>query len=119
VEKPETFATAIRIGNPASWQGAVAARDESGGLIDSVTDEEITSAYRFIAEREGVFAEPASVAPVAGVIALAKKGFFKEGSRIVITLTGSGLKDPDFALSFEDPVFKVSSTLEAVKEAIR
>ena len=118
VEKPETLATAIRIGNPASWQGAVAARDESGGLIDSVTDEEITKAYRFVAEREGVFAEPASCAPVAGVINLAKKGFFKEGSRIVITLTGAGLKDPDFALSFADPVFKVPSTLDAVKEVI-
>jgi threonine synthase len=119
VEKPETLATAIRIGNPASWQGAVAARDESGGLIDMVTDEEITKAYRFIAEREGVFAEPASCAPVAGVMNLAKKGFFKEGSRIVITLTGAGLKDPDFALSFEDPVTKVKSTLDAVKEVIR
>jgi len=119
VEKPETIATAIRIGNPASWQGAVAARDESGGLIDKVTDEEITKAYRFIAEREGVFAEPACAAPVAGVINLAKRGFFKEGSRIVITLTGAGLKDPDFALSFEDPVWKVKSTLDAVKEVIR
>jgi len=119
VEKPETIATAIRIGNPASWKSAVAARDESGGLIDMVTDEEITKAYRFIAEREGVFAEPACAAPVAGVINLAKKGFFKEGSRIVITLTGAGLKDPDFALSFEDPVFKVKSTLDAVKEVIR
>jgi threonine synthase len=119
VEKPETIATAIRIGNPASWKGAVAARDESGGLIDMVTDEEITKAYRFIAEREGVFAEPACAAPVAGVIKLAKKGFFKEGSRIVITLTGAGLKDPDFALSFEDPVYKVKSTLDAVKEVIR
>ncbi|HRY85529.1 MAG TPA: threonine synthase, partial [Candidatus Omnitrophota bacterium] len=87
VEKPETIATAIRIGNPASWQGAVNARDESGGLIDMVTDEEITKAYRFIAEREGVFAEPACAAPVAGVIKLAQKKFFKEGTRIVITLT--------------------------------
>ncbi|HOW87514.1 MAG TPA: threonine synthase [Candidatus Omnitrophota bacterium] len=119
VEKPETIATAIRIGNPASWQGAVNARDESGGLIDMVTDEEITKAYRFIAEREGVFAEPACAAPVAGVIKLAQKKFFKEGTRIVITLTGAGLKDPDFALSFDDPVFKVKSTLEAVKEVIR
>ena len=118
VEKPETLATAIRIGNPASWQGAVTAREESGGLIDSVTDEEITQAYRFVAEREGVFAEPASCAPVAGVMRLAQKGFFKEGTRVVITLTGAGLKDPDFALSFEDPVFKVKSTLEAVKEVI-
>ena len=118
VEKPETLATAIRIGNPASWQGAVAARDESGGLIDSVTDEEITKAYRFIAEREGVFAEPASAAGVAGVIKLAKKKFFKDGTRLVITLTGSGLKDPDFALSFEDPIYTIEPNLNAVKEAI-
>ena len=118
VEKPETLATAIRIGNPASWKGATDARDESGGLIDAVTDEEITRAYRFIAEREGVFAEPASAAGVAGVINLAKKNFFKEGTRIVITLTGSGLKDPDFALSFEDPIYKVKSTVKAVKEVI-
>ncbi len=119
VEKPETIATAIRIGNPASWQGAVNARDESEGLIDKVTDEEITKEYRFMAEREGVFAEPASCASVAGVIHLAKKGFFKQGSRIVNTLTGAGLKDPDFALSFEDPIIKVKSNLDAVKEVIR
>ncbi len=116
VEKPETLATAIRIGNPASWQSAVAARDDSGGLIDAVTDEEITRAYRFIAERDGVFAEPASAAAVAGVVKLARKGFFKGGARLVITLTGAGLKDPDFALSFEDPIFKVKATVEAVKE---
>ncbi len=121
VEKPETIATAIRIGNPASWTGAIAARDESGGMIDSVTDEEITLAYKFMAEREGVFAEPASVAPVAGIIKLAKtnKDFFKEGSRIVITLTGSGLKDPDFALSFNDPFSKIPSTIDALKEIVR
>ncbi|OQA57767.1 MAG: Threonine synthase [Candidatus Omnitrophica bacterium ADurb.Bin277] len=118
VAKPETIATAIRIGNPASWQGAVAARDESGGLIDMVTDEEITKAYRFLAEREGVFAEPASAAPVAGVIRLAQRNYFKEGSRIVITLTGAGLKDPDFALSFNDPVYTIEADLDAVKEAV-
>jgi len=118
VEKPETLATAIRIGNPASWKSATDARDESGGLIEAVTDEEITRAYRFIAERDGVFAEPASAAGVAGVIKLAQKSFFKEGTRIVITLTGSGLKDPDFALSFEDPIFKVKATVKAVEEVI-
>ncbi len=107
VEKPETIATAIRIGNPASWKGATAARDESGGLIDMVTDEEMTWAYRFIAEREGVFAEPASAASVAGVVKLAKKNYFKPGTRIVCTLTGSGLKDPDFALSFDDKIESV------------
>ena len=118
VEKPETIATAIRIGNPASWKGAVAARDESGGLIESVTDQEITQAYRFIAEREGVFAEPASAAAVAGVAKLAKRNYFRENARIVITLTGSGLKDPDFALSFDDKMELVEPKLEAVREVI-
>lgn len=118
VEKPETIATAIRIGNPASWEGAIAARDESGGLIESVTDEEITEAYRFIAEREGVFAEPASAAAVAGVINLARRDYFEEGTRVVITLTGSGLKDPDFALSFNDNMAAVDPTYEAVRKVI-
>lgn len=120
VEKPETIATAIRIGNPASWKGAVAARDESGGLIDSVTDEEISWAYRFIAESEGVFAEPASAASVAGVVKLAKKKYFKdvEETRIVCTLTGSGLKDPDYALSFDDRPELVEPRMEAVMKAI-
>ncbi len=118
VAKPETIATAIRIGNPASWQGAVAARDESGGLIEAVSDAEITQAYRFIAERDGVFAEPASAAAVAGVVKLAKRNFFKEHTRIVITLTGSGLKDPDFALSFDDKVEVVEAELERVREAV-
>lgn len=118
VEHPETIATAIRIGNPASWKEAVGAKDESGGLIDSVTDEEISYAYHFIAHHEGVFAEPASAAAVAGVIKMAKKNFFQEGTRIVITLTGAGLKDPDYALSFNDPIETVNSTLESVKEVI-
>ncbi len=118
VKNPETIATAIRIGNPASWKTAVAARDESGGLIDAVTDEEITKAYRFVAEKEGVFAEPASAAGVAGVIKLAKQNFFKEGTVLVITLTGAGLKDPDFALSFDDPVDTIEADLDAVKEVV-
>ncbi|MBN1687770.1 MAG: threonine synthase [Candidatus Omnitrophica bacterium] len=116
VEKPETIATAIRIGNPASWKSAEAARDESGGLIEAVTDEEIGRAYRFIAERDGVFAEPASAAAVAGFIKLAKRNYFKPKTKIVITLTGSGLKDPDYALSFDDPIESVEPELEAVKE---
>ena len=118
VEKPETIATAIRIGNPASWQGATRARDESGGLIESVTDQEIEWAYRFIAEREGVFAEPASAAAVAGVRKLAKRNYFKENTKIVITLTGSGLKDPDYALSFDDKIETAEPTLKAVREVI-
>lgn len=93
-ENPETIATAIRIGNPASWQKAVAARDESKGLIDKVTDEEILDAQKLLASKEGIFIEPGSAASVAGVIKLSKKGFFKEGEKVVCILTGNGLKDP-------------------------
>lgn len=99
VEKPETLATAIRIGNPASWQSATAARDESGGLIDMVTDDEIVAAYKILAGKEGVFAEPASAASVAGIIKLKEQRYFKgKTGRIVCTLTGHGLKDPNIAV---------------------
>jgi len=98
IEQPETVATAIRIGNPASWKQAVAARDESGGLIDMVTDEEILEAYRMMASLEGIFCEPASAASLAGVIKLYRKEFFKKGDVLVLTLTGHGLKDPDIAI---------------------
>lgn len=118
VANPETIATAIRIGNPASWDSAIKARDESKGLIEAVTDAEITDAYRFIAEHEGVFAEPASAAAVAGVLKLAKRNYFQENSRIVITLTGSGLKDPDFALSFQDAMEVVEPSIEAVRKVV-
>jgi len=118
VEHPETLATAIRIGNPASWKGALEARDDSGGLIEAVTDEEITYAYRFIAEREGVFAEPASAAAVAGVMKLAKRNYFLPNTRVVMTLTGSGLKDPDFAMSFEDNLESVDASFDAVRKVI-
>jgi threonine synthase len=97
VEKPDTIATAIRIGNPASWQQAVAARDESGGLIDMVSDAEIVDAYRLLAQTDGVFVEPASAAGIAGLRKYAGKGFFPGGASIVVTLTGHGLKDPDTA----------------------
>lgn len=118
IKHPETIATAIRIGNPASWQQAVNARDESGGLIEAVTDKEIEWAYKFIPEREGVFAEPASAAAVAGVRKLAKRKYFNPNTRITITLTGSGLKDPDYALSFNDKVQVIEPTLRAVKKAM-
>lgn len=103
VEKPETIATAIRIGNPASWKQAVAARDESGGTIDTVTDAEILQAYHALAH-DGVFCEPASAAGAAGLIKLYKAGFFQEtiaqGKRkVVCILTGHGLKDPDRAIA--------------------
>ena len=99
VDNPETVATAIRIGNPASWSGAVSALTESGGHISSVTDDEIISAYRCIAEIEGLFVEPASAAPVAGLIKLGCTGWFKEPATIVVTLTGHGLKDPETAVN--------------------
>jgi threonine synthase len=100
VEKPDTLATAIRIGNPASWTQAEAARDESGGVIDMVTDDEIIAAYKKLAELEGVFCEPASAASVAGLIKYAEKGYFdkKKKMKIVCVLTGHGLKDPDRAI---------------------
>lgn len=105
VANPETIATAIRIGNPASWKQAVAARDESGGLIDSVSDDEILSAYRLIAKTEGVFVEPSSAAGLAGLIKYEALGKLPHGKRIVITVTGHGLKDVQWALDgAENPV---------------
>ncbi|MBI3333398.1 MAG: threonine synthase [Candidatus Omnitrophica bacterium] len=95
VARPETIATAIRIGNPASWEGAIEAKKASGGLIEAVTDKEILAAYQFLAGQEGIFVEPASAASVAGVMKLGKRGFFRKGSVIVCVLTGHGLKDPD------------------------
>ncbi|GAA0217702.1 threonine synthase [Actinomadura nitritigenes] len=99
VLKPQTIATAIRIGNPASWDLAIAARDESGGAIDSVTDRQILAAYRLLAREEGVFVEPASAASVAGLLQAAEQGVVKPGTRVVCTVTGNGLKDPDWAIS--------------------
>src|SRR5580698_539681 len=99
VRAPQTIATAIRIGNPASWGLAEAARDASGGLIDSVTDREILAAYRAIAREEAVFGELGSSASVAGLLMCAADGRIPAGSRVVCTITGNGLKDPDWALS--------------------
>ena len=98
VKNPETIATAIRIGNPASWQQAVDARDSSGGLIDSVTDEEILSAYRFVSSKEGIFVEPSSAAGIAGLIKKQSEGKLPKGKKIVITVTGNGLKDVNWVL---------------------
>ena len=99
VRQPQTIATAIRIGNPASWQQAEAARDESGGLISAVTDREILAAYRILAREEAVFGELASSASVAGLLRAHAGGLITPGSRVVCTITGNGLKDPDWALS--------------------
>ncbi len=99
VKNPETIATAIRIGSPASWDGAIDARDSSGGLIDAVTDEQILHAYRLLASTAGVFVEPASAASVAGLLATTADGRLPRGSLVVCTVTGHGLKDPDTALA--------------------
>jgi threonine synthase len=99
VRSPQTIATAIRIGNPASWEAAERARDESGGFIDAVTDRQILSAYRLLASGEGVFVEPASAASVAGLLKAAEEGKVDPGQRIVCTVTGNGLKDPDWAVA--------------------
>jgi threonine synthase len=99
VPSPQTIATAIRIGNPASWQQALAARDESKGEIQSVTDRQILSAYRFLATKEAVFVEPASAASVAGLLQAHEAGLVTAGERVVCTVTGNGLKDPDWAIA--------------------
>ena len=119
VPHPETAATAIRIGNPAGWQGAILARDESGGLIESVTDDEILTAYSMLASIEGIFAEPASAASVAGLRKLAANGFFTRPASVVVTLTGHGLKDPDVALqqAAQQPI-SVPAHRDAVLTAI-
>lgn len=99
VANPNTIATAIRIGNPASWQGALDALKESNGLIDKVTDEEILSAYKRIARTDGIFVEPASAAPLAGIVKCVQAGAIPEGSIVTAVMTGHGLKDPDTAIS--------------------
>ncbi len=118
VLEPETIATAIRIGNPASWRSAEAARDESGGVIEAVTDEEILEAYALLASEEGIFAEPASAASVAGVMKKAKAGFFKEGSKVACVLTGNGLKDPDTAIKVGKQPKVIPAEFDAVVKAI-
>lgn len=118
IMKPETLATAIRIGNPASWKQAEAARDESNGIINFVTDEEIVKAYKLIASTEGVLAEPASAASVAGLIKFKDK--VKEGSKIVCILTGNGLKDPDNAIKYSNAdVKKTSADLTEILKVMK
>lgn len=119
VEHPQTIATAIRIGNPASWQHAIEARDESGGTIDKVTDQEILEAYHMLAAMEGVFAEPASVAPIAGIKKLASRGYFGgEPVTITVTLTGHGLKDPDRAIKSCPAPISCAADLGAVVQLL-
>lgn len=122
IKNPETIATAIRIGNPASWKKAEAARDESGGLIDMVSDKEILDAYKLLACKEGIFAEPASAASVAGLLKLSRKGFFKKKPakkiKIVCILTGHGLKDPDRAIASLKKPKVIKADMKSVLKAI-
>lgn len=118
VTNPETVATAIRIGNPASWDKAVRALNESNGRIDSVTDEEILAAQRLLTSSEGIFAEPASCASLAGVIKHRKLGYIEEGKRVVCVLTGNGLKDPDIVLKNEFAMEKVNADHDSVLKVL-
>ena len=119
VEHPETVATAIRIGNPQSWDGAMTAKNESGGWFDEFTDEEILTAQKMLADKEGVFCEPASATSLAGAMRDIKSGKIPEGSKITCTLTGNGLKDPDTAIKQSTtPMKTIDATLDAVREAI-
>jgi len=119
IDHPETIATAIRIGNPASWKQALAARDDSGGRIDAVSDAQILDAHRILAAREGIFVEPASAASVAGLLAAARDGLVPAGATVVCTVTGHGLKDPAWALKDADgePVLPVRVPVDAFTAA--
>ncbi len=114
IEKPETIATAIRIGNPASWQRAVQVVKESEGLFDTVTDQEILAAQKLIAHTQGIFCEPASAASVAGLVKKAKQGYFKQGASVVCILTGHGLKDPDSAITDMPDPYVIQPDKQAV-----
>ena len=119
VDAPETVATAIRIGNPASWQLAIEASEESSGSIDSVTDEEILDAHRMLARTEGIFVEPASAAGIAGIVKSKARGEIPQGSTVVVTVTGHGLKDP--AVAIENSAARsvvVEPDLESVLDSI-
>lgn len=118
IANPQTIASAIRIGNPASWQPALKARDQSGGVIAAVSDDEILEAYRLLSSREGLFGEPASAASLAGLIKSAREGLDLAGRRVVCIITGTGLKDPDLAVSsVTAQTIEVAPTLAAVEAA--
>jgi threonine synthase len=119
VAKPRTVASAIEIGNPASWEGATSARDESGGLIDMVTDTEILQAQIRLASTEGLFAEPASCAPLALLVRLVRDGRVERDSTTVVVLTGSGLKDPDAALGNVEPPIELDGDARAIAKALK
>ena len=119
VERPRTVASAIRIGNPASWEGATTARDESGGLIEAVSDSEILHAQVLLASSEGLFAEPASVAPLALLFRLVREGRIERDSAVVVVLTGSGLKDPDAALGNIEPPVELDGDARSLAKALK
>ncbi|MDI6821882.1 MAG: threonine synthase [Actinomycetota bacterium] len=118
IEKPETIATAIRIGNPARWKEAVEAASSSGGWIEMVSDDEILSAYQILASEQGIFVEPASAASLAGVRKFTKLGRIESGATVVCILTGHGLKDPDVAVKVGGEIVEAEATTEAVKKII-
>jgi threonine synthase len=118
ISHPETVATAIRIGNPASWEKAAAARDQSDGVIDMVSDDEIMAAYRLMAAKEGIFGEPASAASLAGLIKLSGKGMDLRRKKVVCVITGTGLKDTDAALMESAPFTELPADLASVEQAL-
>ena len=118
VEHPQTIASAIRIGNPSSWHKATAARDESGGIIDMVSDDEILHAYHEMTQKEGIFGEPASASPLAGLLKLKKQGMDFSGKKIVCVVTGNGLKDVDIVLRDAPAFVRVAPTEAAVKSVL-
>ena len=118
IEEPKTVATAIRIGNPASWQKATAARDDSGGIIDMVSDEQILAAQQLLATKAGIFGEPASAASLAGLIKLIKEGGDFSGKRIVCVITGNGLKDSDIVLKNAQPFLELPADLATIEQAL-
>jgi threonine synthase len=119
VPQPRTVASAIRIGNPASWESATTARDESGGLIDAVTDSEILQAQIRLASREGLFAEPASVAPLALLVRLVRERRIDPDSTTVVVLTGSGLKDPDVAIGNIEPPVELDGDARSLAKLLK
>lgn len=118
IKEPKTIATAIKIGNPTNWKQALRVKDESSGIISMVSDQQIIDAYRMLADREGVFAEPASAASVAGLVLLSNKGYFKENSKIVCILTGNGLKDPQCAINVIKEPTILPPVLDKITEAM-
>jgi threonine synthase len=119
IDKPKTVASAIRIGNPASWEGATSARDESGGLIAAVTDTEILSAQIRLANTEGLFAEPASAAPLALLFRLVQEGKIEKDATAVVVLTGSGLKDPDAAIKNVEPPIELDGDARTLAKVLK